>query len=128
MIQVDVAKEANFPVASRKVKEIVKKTLTANGIISDCEVSVAIVRRKHMAEYVAKYYADGTDHPVLSFPSSETPGRFVFPPNGKLYLGEIIISYDWAFDEAGKKNCLPEDVVCELAEHGTLHLLGIHHD
>jgi len=128
MITVGVSKESNFPVKSEKIKETVKETLNANGIVSDCEVSVAIVHRTTMQGYVDKYYDDHDDHPVLSFPTSEVEGRFIMPPDGKIHLGEIIISYDWCTDEANKTGKLVEDIVSELASHGCLHLLGIHHD
>lgn len=128
MIHVGVAKEANFPVSSEKIKEIVKKTVSSNGVSSNCEVSVAIVHRAKMQEYVDKYYKDGEDHPVLSFPSGEIEGRFVFPPDGKIYLGEIVVSYEWCVDDSQKRGMLIEEVVLEMVEHGTLHLLGIHHD
>ncbi len=128
MIQVTVSKESNFPVKAEKIKEIVKKTLGDNGIVSDSEVSVAIVHRKKMQEYVDKYYDDHDDHPVLSFPSNEVEGQFVFPPDGKMHLGEIVVSYDWCTDESNKTGKLVEEIVLELTEHGCLHLLGIHHD
>jgi len=128
MISVGVSKESNFPVKSENIKAVIKKTLNTNGIVSDCEVSVAIVNRKTMQGYVDKYYDDHDDHPVLSFPSNEVEGRFVFPPNGKMYLGEIVVSYDWCVDEANKTGKLVEELVLEMAEHGCMHLLGIHHD
>lgn len=128
MIHVTVTKESNFPVSSEKIKEAVKNAISSNGMTTDTEVSVAIVKRSTMQEYVDKYYKDGADHPVLSFPSAEVEGRFVFPPDGKIYLGEIVVSFDWCRDDAQKKGILTEDVVIEMAEHGTLHLLGIHHD
>lgn len=128
MIHVDVEKESKFPVSSKKIKDVVTKTLTDNGIVSDAEVSVVVVKRSTMQEYVDKYYDDKEDHPVLSFPSQEVEGQFVFPPNEKLYLGEIIISYDWCVDEAARRSRIPEDLAIEMAEHGSLHLLGIHHD
>lgn len=127
MITVTVSKEANFPVKSEKIKEIIKKTVSENGVVSDCDVSVALVHRKTMQGYVDKYYDDNEDHPVLSFPTNEIEGRFVFPPDGKLHLGEIVISYDWCVDEANKTGRLIEGIVLEMAEHGCLHLLGIHH-
>lgn len=128
MIIVTVSKEANFPVKSEKIKEIIKKTLIDHGIVSDAEVSVALVHRKTMQGYVDKYYDDHEDHPVLSFPTNEIEGRFVFPPDGKIHLGEIVISYEWCVDEANKSGRLVEDIALELAEHGCLHLMGIHHD
>lgn len=128
MITVTVSKESNFPIKSEKIKDIIKNTVSKNGVVSDCDVSVAIVHRKKMQEYVDKYYDDNDDHPVLSFPSSEIEGRFVFPPDGKIHLGEIVISYEWCVDESNKTGKLVEDIAIDLAEHGCLHLLGIHHD
>lgn len=129
MINITVHKQGSFPLSAQKIKERVKKTLTDNGIVSDSEASVAIVTKVKMREYVAKYYeGDTSDHPVLSFPATEVKGQFVMPPDGKLHLGEIVISYGWAQEEARKTGNLVENVVLDLAEHGALHLIGIHHD
>ena len=60
-------------------------------------------------------------------PFQEGMGGFVYPENGKLYLGDIVICYPQARREASQKNKLVDQVIMELAQHGTLHLLGIHH-
>ena len=68
---------------------------------------------------------------VLSFPlndpqeDSETP--FVDPPDGVLRLGDIIISFPQAVEEAAEGNMMVDDQIVILALHGLNHLLGIHH-
>ena len=128
MINVSVYKQGNYPVNSKKVKDIIKKTLTENGIQSDTEVDVAIVGREKMDELNEKYYKDEVfEHPIFTFPSAEGD-LFDFPPDGKLHIGQIVINYPMALATAKEKNKLIDDVVCELAIHGSLHLIGVHHE
>ncbi len=128
MINVSVYKESNYPVNSKKVKEVIKKTLEENGIVSDTDVDVAIVGKSKMEEINKTYYKDEIyEHPIFTFPASEG-GSFDFPPDEKNHLGQIVISYPMAVDTAKEKNKLIDDVVCALAEHGSLHLMGIHHE
>lgn len=132
MIQVTVIKQSQYAVDSKKIKETVVKTLEANGIVSDCEVEVAIVGEAKMEELNKEYYKDEVYvHPIFTFPETEsdnTNGPFVFPPDGKMHLGEIVISYQQAVEKARETGKLIDEVICELAEHGALHLVGIHHD
>lgn len=134
MITVNVTKQSDFPVKAIKVKKVVADTLSKNGIVSDAVVDVAIVGQKKMDELNKSYYSKGAssaykdlyEHPVFTFPESE--GQFVFPPDGKIYLGEIVISYPFVVDESRETGSLIDDVVCKYAEHGALHLVGIHHE
>ncbi|RJR29847.1 rRNA maturation RNase YbeY [Candidatus Microgenomates bacterium] len=132
MISVSVYKQSNYSVSVKKIKEAVVSVVSANGVVSNCDVSVAIVGEKYIVHLAKKYMNDSDkearEHPVLSFPVSELEGPFVFPPDGNLQLGEIIVSYPKAVDDAKKSGKLIDDVVCELARHGALHLMGIHHD
>lgn len=128
MIHVTVTKQGNYPVSAKKIKDIVTKTFIDNGIVSSAEASVALVNAAHMKELVDKYYDDKEKHVVLSFPSSEVEGQFIFPEDGLLHLGEIVISYPDCVEEAKSKNKLIEEIVCGYAEHAALHLIGIHHD
>lgn len=129
MIKVNLVKQKNFPIPPKKIKDTVCKILVERGIVSDSEVSVELVDAKKMADYVAKYYPDDDEpHPVLSFPSGEVRGNFVFPPDGKIHLGEIIINYDNCVEIARREGRLIEEVVLEMAAHGALHLVGVNHD
>jgi probable rRNA maturation factor len=127
MVKVSVNKQSNYPVSSTVIKKRLSAFLQKQGIVSPAEVSVAIVGETKMAEIGNKYLKDKKLHNVLSFTPGETKVNFVFPPDGIIHLGEIMICYPLAVREAGEENVLIDERVCELAEHGALHLLGIHH-
>ena len=127
MIKVSVKKQSNYPISSTKMKNSLKNFLAGHGIVSDAEVSVALVGKNKMLEVGKKYLKDKSLHNVLSFTADEVDSKFVFPPDGVIHLGEIIVCYPVAFEEAKKEGKLIEEKVIELIEHGALHLLGIHH-
>src|SRR6185369_5871668 len=110
MITVSIYKQGNFPVNAKKIKDAVVKTLSDNGILSDCTVDVAIVNEKKMDELNEKYYKDKVyEHPVFTFPANEGD-PFVFPPDGKMHLGEIVISFPFVVEEARENGKLIDDV------------------
>jgi probable rRNA maturation factor len=127
MIKVSVTKQSNYPVKVAVIKKKLAEFLAKNGIVSDAEVSVAIVGEAKMLDIGKKYLKDKKLHNVLSFVPSEVKGGFIYPPGGIIDLGEIIVCYPLAVKEAGEENVLIDERVYELIEHGALHLLGIHH-
>ena len=124
MVKVSVSKQLNYPVSSPKIKRGIKEFFVKHGVVSDAEVSVAIVGEKKMMDIGKKFLKDGQLHNVLSF---EAGGKFEYPPDGKIHLGEIVVCYPVAVNEAKMENKLIDDKVYELVEHGAMHLLGIHH-
>jgi rRNA maturation RNase YbeY len=127
MIKVFVSKQSNYPVGASIIKKRLSAFLQKQGIVSPAEVSVAIVGEKKMMEIGNRYLKDKKLHNVLSFTPSETRINFVFPSDGIIHLGEIVVCYPLAVKESGEENVLINDRICELVEHGALHLLGIHH-
>ena len=105
-----------------------REFLVKEGIVSDCVVSVAIVGEKKMLETGKKHLKDKILHNVLSFTESEIKGSFVYPPDGKIYLGEILLCYPKVLEEAREEDILIDEKACDLVEHGALHLLGKHHE
>lgn len=128
MVKVSVVKQSNYPVGTAKIKKKLVGFLVKSGIVSDAEVSVVLVGEKKMMEVVNKYMKDRKLHNVLSFTPAEAKGKFVYPPDGKIHLGEIVVCYPQALREAKQANILIDDRVYELVEHGANHLLGIHHE
>ncbi|OGM02028.1 rRNA maturation RNase YbeY [Candidatus Woesebacteria bacterium GWA1_41_8] len=128
MIAVKVKKQSNYPVNVRKLKRALSDFLKGRGIVSDAQASVAIVSEREMLELSAKFLKEKPPrlHNVLSFGFDEKPDFTM--PQGKIFLGEIILCYKKVVDEAGRENKLIQDKVEELTLHGALHLLGIHHD
>jgi len=136
MIKVDIVKQSNYPVSSPKLKKKLREFLASKGIVSDAEVSVAIVGEKKMLEVGRKYLRDKVLHNVLSFTPDEAryqtvPGetkeKFVYPNDKLIHLGEIIVCFPKALGEAKEEGKLIEERIYELIEHGANHLLGFHH-
>ena len=142
MIKVDIVKQSNYPVSSPKLKKRLRDFFSSKGIVSDAEVSVAIIGEKKMLEIGRKYLkdlpaqADKTLHNVLSFTPDEAryqtvPGetkeKFVYPDDKLVHLGEIIVCFPKALKEAKDEGKLIEEKMYELIEHGANHLLGFHH-
>ena len=128
MIRVNVSKQSNYPVSSSVLKKSLKDFLAKKGLVSDAEVSVALVSEKKMLDLGRKYLKDSKMHNVLAFADEETKGKFAYPPDGLIRLGEIIVCYPQAVKEAEKENNLIENKILELIEHGAEHLLGMHHE
>lgn len=130
MIKINVKKQSNYPIDTPLLKKGLSRFLKEKGIISDTEVSVAIVGEKKMKNLAKTYLKENppTVHNVLSFPYVESKDKFVFPPDEKIRLGEIVLCYPKLEDEAKKEGKLIDQKAGELVEHGALHLLGIHHD
>ena len=128
MIVIKVKKQSNYPVNVRKIKKLLSDFFKQKGIVSDAEVSVAIVSEAKMKELAAKFLNEKppTLHNVLSFNYDESSGFVV--PEGKIYLGEIVVCYKKVVEEARKEGKLIDKKAEELLLHGALHLLGIHHD
>ena len=127
MIKVYVKKQSNYPVKATEVKKKIRSFLNKRGIVSDCEVSIALVTKRRMLDLSKKYLKDNTVHSVLSFTADEVKHKFVYPED-KIYLGEIIVCYPKAFEEARKEGKRINEKVNELLEHGALHLMGVHHE
>lgn len=129
MIKVNVTKQSNYPISSVGIKKRLREYFENKGIASDSDVNVAIVGESKMIEIAESYLGEHgkPPHNVLSFLPEESKKKFVFPPDGVIHLGEIIICYPVAFEEAKIERKFVEDKVFELVEHGALHLLGEHH-
>jgi probable rRNA maturation factor len=127
MIKVYVKKQSNYPVDAYKLKSKIKKFLKKKGIVSDSQLTIAIVGRSKMKELSKKYLNDDELHNVLSFVAGEVDEDFKNPPQDLIDLGDIVICYQMAVEGAKRDSMLIDDKVYELAEHGILHLLGEHH-
>lgn len=129
MFTIHIQAASHYPINRKDIKKAVEEVLTKR-VKGNAEVSIAIGGDRQMKALNSKYrkIADTTD--VLSFPQhdpSQTLAPFVMPPNGTLYLGDIIVSYPQAVAEAAEDQMMVDDKVRQLILHGLDHLMGIHH-
>lgn len=107
-----------------------EKILLEKGVKGKTEVSVNIIGDRMMRNLNKKYRNLDETTDVLSFPLAEEIEHkpFVDPPDKILRLGDVVISYPQAREDASDENTLVDDKIDELVEHGMLHLLGQHHE
>jgi len=116
-----------------RVRLVVKKTLQDRGVTSEMVVSVAVVGRRKMRELNRVYHGEDFATDVLSFPyedpqSNQDVGEFYVSSSEGLVLGDVVVCYPIAVEQAREKQMLVDEVVDFLVEHGVLHLLGEHHE
>ncbi|MBI2103375.1 rRNA maturation RNase YbeY [Candidatus Woesebacteria bacterium] len=128
MNKIFVTNESNYPFNSSELKKRLKTFLLKKDLHNSA-VEIALVDESEMKRLGKTYLKekDASVHNVLSFPTAEARKKFVPPPDGVRRLGEIVICYPKALEEAEGEGKDIEDKIYELAEHGTLHLLGKHH-
>jgi probable rRNA maturation factor len=66
---------------------------------------------------------------VLSFPLHDPNGmRFVLPPDQPAHLGDVVVSYPRAVEQAGEFGHSVDRELGYLVAHGVLHVLGYDHE
>lgn len=126
MFKVAIKAEARYPLERKQIRVKVEEVLKQHGLQEGAEVNIMVVGDRKMAALNQKYLKTKGTTDVLSFPVGE--GGFVFPPDGLLYLGEIVISFPQARRQAIEYNRTMDEEINTLVEHGLLHLLGIDHE
>ncbi len=112
------------------LRRVVERALAAEGIDQPVEISLVITDDAEIRRLNAAYR--GIDRPtdVLSFPQTvpgeETP--FVSPPGQAEQLGDIVISFPRARQQAEEYGHSLERELSYLTVHGLLHLLGYDHE
>ena len=123
--------ESKYKVNSKKIISEVRKILKENHVVN-AKLSVVIGTRYYIAELAKKYLnetkEEAWEHPVLSFSSAEIEGDYVMHPDEKKYLGEIIVSYQKAIEASKINKTNIDKEISDLACHGALHLIGVHHE
>jgi probable rRNA maturation factor len=103
------------------VKSLLKRLASILNIKDEHSISIAFITESEMSRLDESYYGGQGVTDVLAFPSEE--------PHAQLgYLGEILIYYPRAKEQAIERGARPLSEIKLLIIHGTLHLLGYNHD
>lgn len=119
----------------RYLNEVAEKTLKVAKFKKPVEISLVIIGEKRIKTLNKKYRGINKMTDVLSFGNdtvnktakNETV-KFISPPDGITYLGEIFICYPQATKQAKQKNHSVKKEMAILLVHGVLHLLGYGHE
>jgi probable rRNA maturation factor len=110
---------------------IAQTVLKAEGVASPYEVGLVFTDSKTVKQLNRDYR--GMDEPtdVLAFSmlsQKEVDSSFILPPDGVTRLGEVIISYPQAVEQAKEQGHATEKELALLVIHGILHLLSYDHE
>lgn len=117
---------------SHKERELLEKILLhaakTEQLPDRVELSLMIVSNDEIKTLNNEYRNINEITDVLSFPMYDRDELISHDPNIPLSLGDIVISYDRAEEQANEYNHSFERELAFLAVHGFLHLLGYTHD
>ena len=130
-INISIDKEFKKQVKSTWLKSLARQIQTAEKVSVKSEMSLVITGDEQIHELNLKYLEEDRPTDVLSFPMNEQLDAapvFVNISDGKLHLGDIMISYPTVVRQAEEHNHSIEREITVLLIHGVLHLLGYDHD
>ncbi len=113
------------------VKQITQYVLKAESVAPPYEVSLVFTDSETVQRLNRDYRGVDKATDVIAFsmlPEKETAPSFVLPPDGVARLGEVIISYPQAVEQAREQGHSVEQELALLIIHGILHLLGYDHE
>lgn len=137
MINIIVSSDPRYNVNKTAIKLTVLDFLQKHRIGGKMELGINIVGDRKMHELNRKYRGIDSTTDILSF-ALEDPNPaslqhiqrigFIASPDKVLRLGDIVISYAQALEDASMDGISVDDEIKTLVEHGLNHLLGIHHN
>ena len=111
------------------VRRVVVETLAVEQVTPPAELSLVITDDERIRQLNRDYRETDEATDVLSFALLEDSGvPFVSPPDGVLHLGEVVVSYPRAVEQAGEHHHSVQRELALLVVHGVLHLLGLEHE
>ena len=123
-IQVD---EAFAPqVDEDALRRVVAETLRANGAGGRVELGLLVVDDARIQALNRDYLGHDWPTDVIAFGLEDGDPDFARPPDGVRYLGDVVVSYPRAVDQAAEQGYAerPARELACLVVHGVLHLLG----
>ena len=118
---------------TQAIEKAVNRVLSDCKVETDCDIAVTFTDNEGIREINNSYRGIDSETDVLSFPmlEYEKPGAIFASPDdfedGKLVLGDIVISVQKAKAQAEEYGHSEEREFAFLAAHSTLHLLGYDH-
>ncbi len=136
MINIIVSEDSRYNINKNAIRFAVLQALQRHRISGKVEIGVNVVGDRKMHELNKKFRGIDLTTDILSF-ALEDPNPaslqhdprigFVASPDKWLRLGDIVISYPQALEDASMEGISVDEEIRFLVEHGINHLLGIHH-
>lgn len=136
MINIIVNSDPRYNINRSALRAAVLEALMKNRVSGKIEVGINIVGDRKMHELNQKFRGIDSTTDILSFALEDlNPASlqhiprigFISSPDKILRLGDIVISYPEALEDASYDGKSVDDEIKSLVQHGINHLLGMHH-
>jgi len=129
MLLVNLYVGSRYPVNRKKIRDAVIAALTKHGL-THAQVDISIVGQRKIKQLNESQLKHEGTTDVLSFPQHERHDLHDFPLPAEIppHLGDIIVSFPEAVQNARRYGKMVDDQIVFYVEHGLLHLLGYHHE
>lgn len=118
MIIIDIKANAGYRINRPILRKKINDYLAKLGL-DDIELSLALVGKRKMRQLNQTYRSLDKVSDVLAFPQNEDR-----TPEGKLLLGDIVVCYPRAQEEAITYQEEVDEAVWDFVEHGLNRLVG----
>jgi probable rRNA maturation factor len=122
MITIETIENLSPAIPVEMVEKSALAALTHQSVSVDAELTIVLSDDAQLQGLNLQWIGIDAPTDVLSFPSDETD-----PETGSRYLGDILISIEYAARQAASAGHPVEAEVQLLTVHGVLHLLGYDH-
>lgn len=136
MVNIIVNSDPRYNINKDNIRAVVSETLSRLRIAGKIELGINIVGDRKMHELNRKYRGLDSTTNILSFALEDSNSAslhhiprigFVAAPDKWLRLGDIVISYPQAVEDASMDGISVDEEIRNLVKHGLNHLLGVHH-
>lgn len=125
MFEIDIQNEAGYSVDETRIVDAIAQVLSAHEAPPWSAITVVLTDNDEVAALNRQFRGIDAPTDVLSFPADDLPEELAEELG---YLGDLVIAYPYASDQAAQLGHALMDSLSLLVIHGTLHLLGYDHD
>ena len=127
MIQVLIRPSLEDKIDPARVERVARIVLEMESVSSDALLSVVITDDDEIQSLNRQFRGIDAPTDVLSFVDDASDASFVTDAGEPPYLGDVILSYPRAQEQAAEQGHGTDDELRLLIVHGVLHLLGHDH-
>lgn len=131
-LKIGILNESAFgelPLGITGIRKAIRKAIRTGGLSPAlCDVSLLIVDDDAMRRLNREYRGLNRTTDVLSFPQFASREEIGLGPDGRILLGDVVISLQTLHRRCKKRNENHRREFAVLLVHGVLHLIGYDHD
>lgn len=123
---IEIQNENSYSIDSLALESAVEAVLKRFDVDSESSVTIVLTSNAMVQGLNKQHRGIDAATDVLSFPAEPLPPEIAEEENP--HLGDLLIAFPYASEQAKSLNHKLEDSFALLVVHGTLHLLGYDHD